>query len=254
MIKSKIIAGVLAASVIGSIAIINAKKIDIDGNLALANKSTTQYVENVNQTLAKSKGVIDNLQEKNQSLQNEVEKLKGQNTELENQNGNLEKSNASLKEDVSNKDNKISTLLNTIAILEGKSNYKNMTGQEQSKIISTLLHYWGYSKRTSDAIADLLNKFSKPWWKGYGTEQQSMNIQKNGEISKQNEVQESQGTNGQNEVQESQGINGQNEVQESQGINRQNELQKSKETNGQSEVQKNGKSNKQNEMEKESNK
>lgn len=201
MIKHKILNGFLATLLTisgSSIAIINASKLNIENQLAITNQNVSNYVDKVNNTIKLNENVITNIKNENSKLaeknntlekaklenidklkseeskneilekkilllQKENGQLQNKNKELVNENDKLTNEKNLLTNEVEKLNQKIKNLLDALSIIKGNSDYKDMSSKQQSQIIATLLHYWGYGKKTSKAIASILQNPTKPW-------------------------------------------------------------------------------------------
>ncbi|WP_436513916.1 hypothetical protein [Clostridium thermobutyricum] len=201
MIKHKIITGFLATSlaISGSgIAIINASKLNSENQLAITNQNVSNYVDKVNSTIRLNENIINNIKNENDKLtkknnvleksnsenidklkseeskneilekklillQKENGQLQNKNKELVNENDKLTNEKNLLTSELGKLNKKIKNLLDALSIIKGNSDYKDMSSKQQSQIIATLLHYWGYKTKTSKAIASILQNPTKPW-------------------------------------------------------------------------------------------
>ena len=196
MIKHKIIIGFLATSlaISGSgIAIINASKLNSENQLAITNQNVSNYVDKVNSTIRLNENIINNIKNENDKLtkknnvleksnsenidklkseeskneilekklillQKENGQLQNKNKELVNENDKLTNEKNLLTNELGKLNKKIKNLLDALSIIKGNSDYKDMSSKQQSQIIATLLHYWGYKTRTSKGIPKYLTK------------------------------------------------------------------------------------------------
>lgn len=187
MLKYKILSGVLAAMLIasgGQILLLKSEKLNVGSKLTQTNNNVTTYVTNVDSILNKNKTIIGTLKKNNNTLETENKEANNLNTETGLKNKQLELENSSLKNKIAqlekensnlqneknsevekNTDltkenqilnNRITNLLDVLAMEKGKSDYKNMSSNQQADILETLLHYWGYGEETSRVIVRLL--------------------------------------------------------------------------------------------------
>lgn len=181
MIKHKlatiILSGSLAVTGTG-FTVVSVAKLNIEKNLVTTNRKVSTYVNGVNNTLNESKKYIkseetanNKLALKNRTLEtinkdnekkltieeNKNEVLMRKIRSLENANWKLHHKNRELSNEVKKDNGKINSLLKTLSIMQGSSNFKNMTKAQQEEVIATLLNYWGYGREMAESIAGMLS-------------------------------------------------------------------------------------------------
>lgn len=181
MIKHKlatiILSGSLAVTGTG-FAVASVAKLNIEKNLVTTNRKVSTYVNGVNNTLNESKKYIKSEENENNKLtlrnktletinkdnekkltqkEDKNEVLMRKIRSLENTNWRLHHENRELSNKVRKDNGKINSLLKTLSIMQGSSNFRNMTKTQQEEVIATLLNYWGYGSEMAQSIAGMLS-------------------------------------------------------------------------------------------------